>query len=641
VWTHRAALIAAAALTASPAVAKGPMPPAAPAQAAPKPPLPATTPLYDPLGGPDQRNPLRSDLAQCSLWQGGPAGTLVPPGMMPPPVPPQGFHGLTAAGGAGACGRIEGLARASAMAQGVFVRGLMYGERAGNYRAPSGERVAYGYERLVYSGGLGFVRPDGSFLALDVTRADKRDVPYAGAGIDTRFFNATTLALNGRLALGSNTLKAIRLNASWTDFDRENDNFRQRPLVGAATLARFDRKLGQATLALDGATGPLNWTLAGHWRYDRRDATRFQGPLLAAQSPIIADGEVAQYGLSLDGTYAFSPAARLLAGVRLDLVQARLGRIDRPGLVTPGFGPTPTPRQVFRETYGYMGSGDADEANLGASLRFEQDIDAGQGRWFVGAKRVVRTADPRERYFVSFTPPMGQPLNPGPIHRTWIGNPALKPEQHHLAEIGLGWRKGPWELAARAYADHVTDFILWDRARGQVGVTRADTVNIFRNVEAFIGGVEGKARYRFENGLWLGLDGWLTYGQNLTDNRPIAQIPAAEAHLWAGWTHGPFELSGRLRMVATQARVDANFRTGSGVDGPGLPTTSQRLAGFATLDAQLTWRPRPNASVTVGVENILDRRYRELIERTDIDDPFTVNPRAAGRSVYARAAFQF
>jgi iron complex outermembrane receptor protein len=153
--------------------------------------------------------------------------------------------------------------------------------------------------------------------------------------------------------------------------------------------------------------------------------------------------------------------------------------------------------------------------------------------------------------------------------------------------------------------------------------------------------MEGKLRYRFENGFWLGVDAWLTYGQNLTDGRPIGQIPPAEAHVWAGWAQGPYEVSSRLRLVATQTRVDGNFRTGSGVDGSGLPRDQRRLAGFATIDARATWRPLPNASLTIGVENLLDRKYREIIERTDIDDPFNVNPRAAGRSVFARAAIQF
>lgn len=106
---------------------------------------------------------------------------------------------------------------------------------------------------------------------------------------------------------------------------------------------------------------------------------------------------------------------------------------------------------------------------------------------------------------------------------------------------------------------------------------------------------------------------------------------------------GGIELRNPPRMDLAQCSLWQGGPAGTLIP-PGMvspPVPPQRLPGFATLDAQLTWRPMPNASITVGVENLLDRRYREAIERTDIDDPFTVNPRAPGRSLFARAAFQF
>lgn len=604
-------------------------------------PVPSTMPLYDPLGGPDLRNPMRADIAQCSLWYGGPAGTLLPQAGLQPPAPPPGIHGMVAAGWNSACSALYGLAQGSAMRDGAFARGMVYGERMGSYTAPGGTNVAFGHERRVYSLGAGLARPDGSFFSIDVTRAEKRGILYGGSQLDSRYFDATGVQLRARRTLEHPHLQALRFTASYTDFDRLNDNFTYRPLAGAQTLARFDRKVLAVDAGLDGASGPFAWTLGLSLRSDQRDATRYQGPLLAAQSPIIGNGRVTSLGASFDGRYALGGGRRILAGLRLDAVSAGMGRIDAAGYMTPGFGATPSPRQLFAATYGYAGDGSASEFNLGGSLRFEQDIAGDAGRWYAGLRRVVRTADPRERFFISFTPPMGQVLDPGPIHRTWIGNPGLRPEQHHLAETGFGWRSGGWELAGRAYGDRVTDFILWDRARGQNGVLRSDDINVFRNVDALIAGLEAKLRYRFAGGFWLGADGWLTYGQNLTDDRPVAQIPAAEAQLRAGWISDAVEVETRLRLVATQSRVDGNFRAGSGADGTGLPAAEQRTPGFATWDAALTWKPRPNVRLTVGVENILNTRYREHIERTDIDDPFTFNPVATGRSVYLRGLVRF
>ncbi|MBL8570236.1 MAG: TonB-dependent receptor [Phreatobacter sp.] len=603
-------------------------------------PIPATVSIYDSLGGPDLRNPLRTDIAQCSLWSGGPAGTLLPQGSDQPAFPRPGVHGAIGAGWNSACRALYGLAQGSVFRDGAFARATVYGERMGSYTAPDGSRVAFGHERRVYSAGAGFAQPDGSFISLDVTRAERRGTLYGGSQIDSRYFDATSVQMRGLRILEHPHLQSLRFSASYTDVDRLNDNFTCRPLVGAATLARFDRKALAADLALDGRMDRLAWTFVLFLRSDQRDATRYQGPLLAPQSPVIAGGRVTSYGASLDGRYDLGSGRRVLAGARLDLVSAGLGGIDETGYATPGFGATPTARQLFAATYGYAGGGSASEANLGGMLRLEQDI-AADGRLYAGIRRVVRTADPRERYFISFTPQAGGTLNPGPIHRTWIGNPGLKPEQHHLAEVGFGWRSGGWELVARAYGDRVADFILWDRTRGQPGVLRADNVGIFRNVDAAIAGLEAKVRYRFASGIWLGADGWLTYGQNLTDDRPIGQIPAAEAQLRAGWVSQAIEIETRLRLVATQDRVDGNFRAGSGVDGTGLVGSEQRTPGFATLDAALTWKSRPNVRLTIGVENILDTAYREHIERTDIDDPFTYAPTATGRSVYLRGLVCF
>jgi iron complex outermembrane receptor protein len=357
------------------------------------------------------------------------------------------------------------------------------------------------------------------------------------------------------------------------------------------------------------------------------------GPLMVAQSPNFADATVTSIGLTGDGSWTLAPGLRLLSSIRADIVQASLDGMDRTGMVT-GPAPTPTPRALFLATYGYSGDGDESEVNIGGGLRLEKDIDAGAGRLFAGIRRKVRTADPRERYFASFTPGIVPQ-----IYRTWIGNPGLSPEKHHLIEIGGGWARGAWELAGRAFADHVTDFILWDRARGQRGLLRADGVNIFRNIDAVIAGFEARARYRFDNGFWTGGEFWATYGENLTDDRAIAQIPPLEASLRAGWMNEKFEIEGRWRLVATQNRTDDSILTGSGADGDG--TGSRIGGGFTTVDISAAWKPRPNFRLSVGVENIFDKQYAEYIERTDINDPFRFNPDAAGRSFWGRASVRF
>jgi outer membrane receptor protein involved in Fe transport len=91
-------------------------------------------------------------------------------------------------------------------------------------------------------------------------------------------------------------------------------------------------------------------------------------------------------------------------------------------------------------------------------------------------------------------------------------------------------------------------------------------------------------------------------------------------------------------MVATQTRKDAYFRTGSGDDGNGLGVAP---GGFVTVNLSLSWKPRPNLTLTAGIENVFDQGYAEFIDRNDIDDPFMFNPVAAGRSFYVRGSARF
>lgn len=600
--------------------------------------LPAAPVIYDPLGGPDLRNPHRADLAQCSLWYGGPAGTLAPAGAVPPPAAPPGLHGMLAAGYASACRRTEALARVSASAGGAFVRATGYRESAGDYRDGDGRAVRYGHERAIYGAGFGFADPSGSFLAVDVGRAEKHDVPYANAPLDTRFFDATRVGARGQAVLDRGTLQAVRGALDYIHYDRENDNFTDRPLVGVPTLARFNRTSLKGDAEADLALGGLSWTIGLELARDHRDATRYQQAALVPQSRVMPDAQVTRIGARAEGRWRPTPDSRLVAGARFDIVDAGIGAIDAGGLVTPGFGPTPTPRALYARYYGYGGDGSAREANVSAKLRYERDFDGGAGQWFAAVRREVRTADPRERYFMSFTPPAGQALEPGPVHRTWIGNPLLAPEQHHLAEIGGGWSRGGWRAAVRGYADRATDFILHDRARGQAGILPTDNANIFRNVDAAIAGLDAMLGYRLPNGLYVNSTINVTVGENLTDGRPIAQIPPLEGSVRIGWTDSVWGIETSVRLVATQTRVDDYFRTGSGDDGDGLGTAP---SGFATIGLTLSWKPRPDLTLVAGIENLFDATYAEFIDRNDIDDPFYANPPSAGRSLFVRGLYRF
>ncbi len=599
------------------------------------------TAIYDPVAGPALRNPWRSDIASCSQWWGGPTGTILPPGFIPPPAPPEGAHGLVGFNYSSACRLIEGLASASVRAHGAFARAAIYGEDVGEWRDGHGHDQRNGFEKRNYSVGIGFTASDGTLLALDYARADRHKTLYGGALLDTRFFDADLFSARARIPLMVGALKAVEISAKAMLFERENDNFGYRPLVGAATFAHFNRELieGRGT-ALFAHSG-VEYSLGVDIRDDHRDAIRYQGVrpgALMAQSRVQPDVRVTEVVAFGDLKADVSASARISSGMRVSFASAEAGELNAKGLVTPGFGATPAPRSLYLQYYGITGEGENEEVNVGGKLRLEQDLWSKSGTAYAGVSRQIRVADPVERYFASFTPPSGAALNPGPVHRTWVGNPGLEAEKHHIAEAGFGWLQGGWTLAGRLFVDAAEDFILWDRARRQPGILVANNANIFRNVDALITGASARAGYRWTAGFFARVDTYLTYGENLTDNRPIGQIPPLEVITTMGYDTPHWGIEGRVRAVDRQDRLDNYFRTGSGVDGNGLGSTAR---GFALVDVMATWRPLASVTLQAGVENLFDKAYAEHIERNDIDDPFLVNQLAAGRSLVLRGTARF
>lgn len=582
--------------------------------------VPTTTAIYDPVNASAARNLPRYDQPLCTNWRGGPKGTLLPANMTPPAIPMPGKHGIASIGYSSACDRNEALLSFSNRGQNAFVRGMIYSENRSGYTAPDGTNVETSSDRLGFSVGGGVFRPDGSFLSLDFRRMQRGEIRYAGAPVDTRKLDVSRLDAAAKYVFDGGAFNQLRFNAKVIEIDRINDNFTYRTPTPQPLEVYVNRKTADIGVALDGGGGAFTWTLGGNYNSDTRNATRYMGAALASQSPNFADATVATTSITADGTWALAHASRIKAGLQFDYIDASLGGMDR--TVTM---PTPTPRQVFIATYGYTGTGSETETNIGGSLRFERDLAHKEGLFFAGLSREIRTADPRERYFTSI---VGMPAG------MWIGNPNLKSEKHHMLEAGAGWKTGQWELAGRVYADHVDDFILWDRARGQAGVVATDGRNIFRNVDAFIAGVEASAKYKFGNGIWAGGDIWLTHGENLTDNRAIGQIPAAEAALKLGWSKEKFSVQSQLRLVAASSMVDSSTATGSGVDGA-------NISGYGVLDVSATWKPKPNVAINFGINNLLDKTYTPLIERSDIAAPTLVSATASGRSAWVSASFKF
>lgn len=326
------------------------------------------------------------------------------------------------------------------------------------------------------------------------------------------------------------------------------------------------------------------------------------------------------------------------AGLRYDLVgMSAEGVHQQPR--TPVSLYNYSPQQLYDRYYGPGRDNDSLDHNISGRLRAEQSVAAGILA-FADVSRLVRSPDYGERY-------LG---NTGPTALLEVGNPELRPEQHHRLTlggnaVGGGFRKygqgsaaGAWRVEASGWHDRIDDFVTIDTARLQPGVLRNDRALIYRNVDASISGVSADVQSVVADHFAVRLNLTGQRGRNRTDGRPLHQVAPFEANLFLdtfggdadlGWNAGT-----RLRAVASRRSVDGDLNTGNGQD------TAGPAGGFATLDVYGGLRFGDDVAVTAGIDNVFDKLYREHIKAT----PQTsqgIMPNAPGRTLILRALVSF
>lgn len=454
------------------------------------------------------------------------------------------------------------------------------------------------------------------------------DAEYAGAPMDAPSSVAWSGSLGVERAASAGWLRRLEGRVFFSRVDHRMDNFslRDNP-VGPPNPDAGDpphRSVDSTSWVVGGrlggtmALGELELATVFDAQSNLRDATRYQGlgpdALDSVQSIMWPDVAVSQLGLGVEAGAMLTETTRLVVGGRYDRVLASYGRADE----VSDLGGT-SPNQLFDRYYGVRAQ-NANEDNFGGIVRVEQELGAGFSGSLEGS-RSVRTADATERGIAAHGG-----SDPG---RSWIGNPAIAPEQHHEVELGLSFEEPRFEIHLSGWADFVIDYIQRDQARGQEGIRRADGADIYRNVDARLLGSELEARWRPLSALQV--EGALAYvhGDDLTDDRPLPNIPPLEGQLGLSWQVERWRVGARGRFAARQDRVDDDPSVGTGLDAG--PTDAYAIADlFGSV-----WI-LPELRLDGGVTNLLDARYAHHLSRSTAFDPTVVRVNEPGRSFYLR-----
>jgi len=498
-----------------------------------------------------------------------------------------------------------------------FVRGITQWSEADNYNDGKNRGVRSAYKTRSGTLILGYTPDNKTRAELSFENSCEDDVLFAGAGMDAP--ESEHQAVRFRF-------KHDRLNAElyYSDVFHVMDNFSLRELTAPmkmrvdSTSRTFGGRLHWAFKGIG-----WNWLAGLDYQQNQRNAERFAGmPMAGALNNLQAimwpEADLQQPGLFLEMDTMLSKDGWLKAGLRYDYVSASADAANQAAMGGA------TASDLYRMYYADSET-EQTEHNIGGFLSYTHTLNDNT-EMSVSISRSVRTADATERYLAA--------SNKTAMMR-WVGNPAIKPEQHHQVELGLSWENDTFSHSTAVFYSQVSDYILRDRARGQTGIRQSDRASIYRNVDAELYGFEWEMQCRINANVVAKLDAAYVYANNTDEERPLAQTPPLEGSASIEYQEKIWLLGSRLRFAANQNRVDDSAMTGSGLD-------AGETGGFGVLDlyGRYQW---DEVTFSAGVENLFDRVYAYHVNRANSDpfNPEAVRVNEPGRSFWLNARLSF
>lgn len=512
------------------------------------------------------------------------------------------------------------------------------------YEDGAGQRVNSGYNRTDTQMAASWRPSPGTRVSGFVMRDSFNNYRLPNYGIDaTRLDHyAASTILDHRSAESVFDHVQAALVFDGTSYDADNVTLRDRGSLGLGYKGLLTTTRG--LLSGDFTTGRFRNSVTAELAVLHHDiGINALYPSTGVAVYRLPDVETVMAGVTCQTSTMLSAQDGLSAGIRLDGIHADPNKRSQQPTIT-GTGASSfqvSPSQLWRTYYGTTES-EPTNVNVSARLRATHDLMDKSGQVYLDLRRAVRNPDAGERFYA----------NSGPNSLLQVGNPNLAPEAHHRLELGgrqdgggfkgnfaPGNPGGAWRVAVFGYGDRVMDFITADRARGQDGILKSDGAIVYRNVDAYLAGAGVEAWWQVAEHWGARAKLSWTRGENLTDSRPLYQIPPLDGEVVLEHRRelAPDAIGSagaRLSFAGTQNRIDAYSASGSGQD------TAGATSGWALLDLFAALRLGTRAALTAGIANVLDKHYHLHVNPLP-ESPTTRLQWAPGRSAFVQATVAF
>ncbi len=476
-----------------------------------------------------------------------------------------------------------------------------------NFEDGDGNLIPSAFKRFSYKAQAGVVPMEGHMLSVSWETSKGRDVDYVALPMDERSDDTELWSLDYTIRRPGKVWHSLdlKLYHSLVDHSMDNTERSLSDTVAAYSDVLADNKGLRLQAGLNLGGGVLT---AGVDREQiTKDGDRVKNLIMQPTYPIFTEplwneawihntGLFAEYRYLLERT-------ELIAAVRLDLNSAGSEDI----LI-----------KKMTNTIYFNDNTGSEFTNFSASAGVTRELGE-HLKLSLALGRGVRSPDMLERFII---------LLPVGFDRfDYLGNPQLKPEANHQADLTLEYTHPTYgAILLNGFFAYVKDYITGQRLAPaeQVPLT-ADVLGVkqFYNApSATLKGFEFSYLSPAQLPFKLSLSAALTYGtveeatayvkdeagkitgETLLADDAMPEIPPFEGNLSLSWPLFGGQLVPRagLRLVAAQKHLSAAFE-------------EDETPGFQLIDVGLNYRFNEYVTVSGGINNLLDEAYYEHLNR--------------------------
>jgi iron complex outermembrane receptor protein len=505
-------------------------------------------------------------------------------------------------------------------------------QRYGNYEDGRGRTIKSSFRKFNYSLELGVAPAENHEIRLNFKNSQGRDIHFPALPMDERTDDTQLYSFGYRYRNPQKKLKSIDAKIYLSDVYHEMDNKWRSfsDTVVAVSIVDAINRGGRADFGF--GAGKSDVQVGADFEDIRKSGQRTKNLIMQPNLPVKTEdlwrnAAIQNLGLFAEYKHRQTIFLQWVAAARLDFNSASSDPLVLENMAGS---------EIFRNN-----DVSSDFANFSFSAGLSYEITTELSVDFA-AGRGVRNPDMVERFIIL--------LPVGYDNYDYLGNPALKPEKNHQADLTFKYvcdRSGSFRL--NGFYSIITDYItgiklppaqIMPQTQSVLGVKE------FQNVEkAFL--------YGFEF-LWFSPERWklgiqlssaLTAGYNpegikyiyenghptgteIVKNDPLPEIPPLEANLKLNYHFLDERLNTQLhfRAVVQQKRISGAY-------------DEMTTPGFFTAGANVTYRVNAHLRLAAGISNIFDAAYYEHLNRRIIGTNLALYE--PGRSFYLNVIINF